>query len=295
MAAFRLHGPLLTLCLLVLLLGGLAVPAWALEVPPLAGRVNDTAHVLSVATIDLLDRSLAELARSESTQIVVLTVPSLEGESLEQYSLKVAEAWKIGQKGLDNGALLLVAVADRKIRIETGYGLEGKLTDLVAGRIIREKIVPAFKRGAFDQGVIDGVSAMVAAVKGEYAGKGGLERQHRDQDYGPYFIVLMFGLILIGKLFRRVKPLAIGLGGVFAPALAATLFVGLFGWLILLALVPLGMLGGLLASLLAAGGGRRGSYPGGFIGGFGGGSFGGGGSFSGGGGGFGGGGASGGW
>ncbi|MCL1981420.1 MAG: TPM domain-containing protein [Proteobacteria bacterium] len=294
MIATRRYARLLAL--LLVLLGSPSAPAQALEVPPLAGRVNDTAHLLSSATIRLLDQSLAELERSDSTQIVVLTIPSLEGEVLERYSLQVAETWKIGQKGLDNGALLLVAAGDRQVRIETGYGLEGRLTDLVAGRIIREQIVPAFKQGAFDQGVIDGVSAMKAAVKGEYvANKKNLKRTYRDRDHGPYFMVLIFGLLFIGKLFRRIKPVAAVLGGFFAPGLAITLFTGLFGWLMLLALVPLGMLGGLLASLQPPGGGSRGFYIGG--GGFGGGGdfSSGGGGFGGGGGGFGGGGASGSW
>jgi uncharacterized protein len=297
MKMFRLFCILPLVTVLLLVTGGYFAPSLALEVPPLAGRVNDTAHVLSAGAIRLLNQSLQELDRSESTQIVVLTIPSLEGESLEEYALKVAETWKIGRKGLDNGAVLLIAVNDRKVRIETGYGLEGRLTDLVAGRIIRERIVPAFKRGAFDQGVIDGVTAMIGAVKGEYAGKGSQEQRVRDHDYGPFLMVLLFGLVMIGNLFRRVKPLAAGLGGLFAPLLAAFLFTGLFGWLMLLVLIPVGMFGALVASLMAASGGGRGYHSGGFFpggSGFGGGGFGGGG-FSGGGGGFGGGGASGGW
>jgi len=276
------------------LAGGTLEVALALEVPPLTGQVNDTAHILSAGSVRLLTQSLQELARSESTQIVVLTIPSLEGESLEEYALKVAETWKIGQKGLDNGAVLLIAVNDRKVRIETGYGLEGKLTDLVAGRIIRERIVPAFRRGGFDQGVIDGVAAMIAAVKGEYTGKGKQERSRRDRGSAPFLVALVVGLVMIGSVFRRSRLLAAGMGGLFAPLLAAALFTGLFGWLILLLLIPVGVIGGMLASVLAASGGNRGFGPGGFFPG-GSGFGGGGGGFSGGGGGFGGGGASGGW
>ncbi len=111
---------------------------------------------------------LNNFEQEDSTQIVVLTIPSLEGDNLEAFSLHVAEGWQIGQKGLDNGALLLIARDERKLRIETGYGLEGTLTDLVAGRIIRNIILPNFKKGNFNQGVIDGVAAMMAAVKGEF-------------------------------------------------------------------------------------------------------------------------------
>ncbi|WP_306548856.1 YgcG family protein [Desulfobulbus sp.] len=279
--------------LLLLAASGLIAPSLALEVPPLTGRVNDLAHVLSPGSVRLLDHSLQVLEQSDSTQIVVLTIPSLDGAVLEEYALKVAETWKIGQKGVDNGALLLIAVNDRKVRIESGYGLEGRLTDLVAGRIIREKIVPAFRRGAFDQGVIDGVSAMIAAVKGEYAGKGDSTRRSGQQDPGGFLVFLVVGLFFIGNVFKWKRPLAIGLGGVFAPVLAAALFSGLFGWLITVLLIPVGMLGAFIASILAGTSGIHRS--GGIFPGFGGGSFRGGGGFSGGGGGFGGGGASGGW
>ena len=101
-------------------------------------------------------------------QIVVLTIPTLAGENLEEFSIKVAEAWKIGQKGLDNGAILLIAKQERKIRIEVGRGLEGKLTDLVSGRIIRGVISPKFKQGDFEGGIAAGVSAVMAAVRGEF-------------------------------------------------------------------------------------------------------------------------------
>lgn len=272
-----------------------APAASALEVPALAGRVNDTARILSPQTISLLDHSLRNLEEHESTQIVVLTVPRLEGDSLEGYALKVAEQWQIGQKGLDNGALLLVVVKERKVRIEVGYGLEGTLTDLITGRIIREKIVPAFRRGEYDQGVMDGVAAMITAVRGEFAGKGASTGRSSSQDPGGFLVLLIFGLLFIGKLFRWHKPLAAGLGGVFAPLLAGTVFTGLFSWLVVILLIPLGICGALIATLLAGTGNvhRSGGMFPGMGGGFGGGF--GGGGFSGGGGGFGGGGASGGW
>ena len=126
----------------------------AAEVPPLQGRVNDYAAMLSPGAVQQLERDLAAFEQSDSTQIVVLTIPSLEGEVLEEYSIKVVEKWQIGQKGKDNGALLLVVKNDRKVRIESGRGLEGTLTDLVSGRIIRNEIRPAFKDGDFDGGVI---------------------------------------------------------------------------------------------------------------------------------------------
>jgi uncharacterized protein len=284
--------------LVLLGLGAMAVPVLALEVPALSGRVNDSAHILSSGSVQVIEQALRTLEREESTQVAVLTIPSLKGENLEQYSLKVAETWKIGQQGTDNGALLLIAVNDRKIRIETGYGLEGSLTDLVAGRIIRERIVPAFRRGDYDQGVIDGVGAMIAAVKGDYAGlgAGGATTTKSRPDPMSLLVFLGFGLVVIGNIFRRRKVLAAIVGGLYAP-FTGLLFPFMTGWLLFVLLIPVGVIGALVISTLAGTGvGRRGGssgfFPGG--GGFSGSGFGGGG-FSGGGGGFGGGGASGGW
>ncbi len=275
---------------LFLSIGPLMASAFALDVPPLTGRVNDTAHILSSGSARMLEQTLQTFERSDSTQIVVLTIPGLDGETLKGFSLKVAETWKIGQKGIDNGALLLVAVKDRKVDIEVGYGLEGRLTDLVAGRIIREVIVPDFKKGQYDRGVINGVTAMIAAVKGEYTGRPETRTRSR-QDPGGFLVFVIIGLTFIGNIFRRNKPVAAVAGGIFAP-LIAFVVAGLSSWWLILLLIPGGILGALIATVLAGtGGGRYG--PGGFISGGGGGFSSGG--FSGGGGGFGGGGASGGW
>jgi len=138
--------------------------ALALDVPPLRGHVNDYAGLLSPGAAQELESRLADFERSDSTQIVVLTIPSLEGEDLAGFSIKVAEAWKVGQRGLDNGAILLIAKQERKVRIEVGRGLEGKLTDLVSGRIIRGELAPRFKAGDIDGGVLAGVSAIMAVV-----------------------------------------------------------------------------------------------------------------------------------
>jgi uncharacterized protein len=116
--------------------------ASALDVPQLTGRVNDYANMISPSARAAITQKLEQLEASDSTQVVVLTVPSLEGEDLEGFSIRVAEAWKIGTKEHDNGAILLVARDDRAVRIEVGYGLEGRLTDLISGRIIRQIIYP---------------------------------------------------------------------------------------------------------------------------------------------------------
>ena len=142
-----------------------ALPAVALDVPKPTGYVTDLAGMLSSSTKQKLDTFLQRFEASDSTQIVVLTIPSLEGESLEEYSIKVAEAWKIGQKDKDNGALLLISRDDHKIRIEVGYGLEGTLTDLLSGRIIANEITPAFRAGDYDQGIVAGVVAIFKISK----------------------------------------------------------------------------------------------------------------------------------
>jgi uncharacterized protein len=269
----------------------------AAEVPPLRGYVNDYASMLSPAASQQLEVELAAFEASDSTQIVVLTVPSLEGEVLEQYAIRVVEAWKIGQKGRDNGALLLLVKNDHKIRIEVGRGLEGKLTDLVSGRIIRNEIAPAFKRGDFDAGVGAGVGAIMATVRGEYSAEPRDDIRHGKKGANPIFTFLIFVLVasvFLGGISRVLGGVA---GAVGLPVAAALSFSGLS--LIVLGLLALaGFLLGLFLAFLFSAGGRGGFMGGGpFIGGFGGGSFGGGGGggFSGGGGSFGGGGASGDW
>lgn len=267
----------------------------ALDVPPLKAHVNDYAHILSPAAVQRIEAELTAFESSDSTQIVVLTIPSLEGENIEEYSIKVADAWKIGQKGKDNGAILLVSKGDRKIRIEVGRGLEGTLTDLLSGRIIRDEMAPRFKQGDFDGGVEAGVSAIMSVVKGEYTATP--QDVARGKKGSPRLMTLLIFLfvacIVLGALSKVLGGIA---GAVGLPVIALLLFSGA-GIVTLIILALVGFFGGLFISFLFGGGGRGGGGFGGgpFLGGggFGGDSFGGG--FSGGGGGFGGGGASGGW
>ena len=273
----------------------------ALEVPPLKAHVNDYAGMLSSSTIQQLEGILDDLEKTDSTQIAVLTIPSLEGEVLEEFSIKVADQWKIGQKGFDNGAILLIARKERKIRIEVGYGLEGSLTDLIAGRIIADVIAPQFKAGNFDQGAIDGVQAMIGVVRGEYQSPEKIPVRGRQMKKGfsPGLVGLIAFAFFINMLGRLRRSAGMAAGAVLFP-LAGVLFFNA-GLLLFLLLIPVGLFAGFLLSLLGSalafgsGNYRRGPWGGGgWTGGFGGGGFSSGG-FSGGGGGFGGGGASGGW
>jgi len=174
-----------------------SVGARAIDIPPPSGYVNDRAGLLSKSAVLKLEHFLEGFEKSDSTQIVVLTLPALEGEPVEEVALKVAEKWKIGQKGKDNGALLLISRDDQKIRIEVGYGLEGRLTDLLTGRIVDNDITPRFREGDYDGGVIAGVAAMAEAVRGEYTGTGKRKKERNPLGFlglllflGPFLAVM---------------------------------------------------------------------------------------------------------
>ena len=199
--------------LIVLLLLGLVLPAAALDVPQPAGYVTDRADMLSAATEQRLERYLRSFEESDSTQIAVLTIPALEGEVPTEYALRVAETWGIGQKEQDNGALLLVARDDHKIRIEVGYGLEGRLTDLLTGRIIDNEIAPRFKQGDFDGGISTGVVAMVQAVRGEYQGEARPAAKRKRSPFGLLFFLFFLGPALLRLFLPHSRRRGIWFGG----------------------------------------------------------------------------------
>ncbi len=266
----------------------LALPLAALDVPQLKGRVNDYAGILSPATVSALESRLAEFERTDSTQVVVLTVPSLQGDAIEDFSIRVAGQWKIGQKKLDNGAIMVVAKEDRRMRIEVGYGLEGTLTDLRAGRIIDNIMKPAFRAGDFDKGVSDGVDAIMATVRGEFKASDAPMADKMRTDPLSLMTPALFAFFFIGIIGKIKRTLGGAAGAAIAPIGGGILF-GLSPWILLL--IPIGFVIGLviptlMTLFLLTGGGRGGGFGGGFSGG---------GGFGGGGGGFGGGGASGSW
>lgn len=283
-----------TFCLvyITLLFVGSAVTADAREVPGYKGYVNDYASMMSAEVRTKLENDLHSFDLSDSTQVAILTIDSLEGDPLEDFSIRVVDQWKIGQKGKDNGVLFLVVKNDHKLRIEVGRGLEHVLTDLAAGRIIDTIVAPRFKAGRFDEGFEVGVLAIIKTTRGEYTPQAGRDRWQSAGKTPPLFKYFFFVMAFIAFLGSNSRKLGVVAGGVLVPLL---FFIGLPGpisWLLLLMLIPLGSLGGLLLPLLLSGmmRGGGGYYTGG--GGFGG-SSGGFGGF--GGGGFGGGGASGGW
>lgn len=272
-----------------------ATSASALDTPSLTGRVVDLAHVLPNSTVESLTAQLAAHEAKSSNQVVVLTVPSLEGESLEEFSHRVATAWKLGQKGTDNGVLLLVAIHERKVRIEVGYGLEGVLTDIRSAHIIRNEIVPRFRADDMPGGITAGINAIVKTIEGTYqAPERVVPRQDGDLT-GQVVVAIIVGLfvgLIFSNVHRFIGPVAgAGISTLLAPWVIPAIIASVITLVLLFAIG-------------AAGSRGRGNLHRGLEdwvwyssrgGGWGGGSFGGGGGFSGGGGDFGGGGASGSW
>ena len=145
----------------------LANPIFALSVPSLTSPIVDNANLISDGVEQNINNQLEELSNSTGIQLAVLTIPTLEGEVLESYSMKVAETWKLGSAEKDTGALLLIALEERSIRIEVGYGLEGVLTDTKCGLIIRNVIAPEFRNGNYQAGIVNAINNIVGLVKND--------------------------------------------------------------------------------------------------------------------------------
>src|ERR1700719_5313075 len=214
-------------------------------VPPLTGRVVDQTGTLSSSDIASLDQTLRSFEARKGTQIAVLIVPTTQPETIEQYSIRVAEAWKIGRKKIDDGAVLVVAKDDRKLRIEVGYGLEGALNDATTKRIIDEVITPKFRSGDFAGGISAGVARIIAVIDGETLPAPAPEASH-GQDFSdwigffnpinPFFLVIVaaVGAILRKTLGRLIGSGATGgaIGRVRLVLLGFTVIAGIVGGVI---------------------------------------------------------------
>lgn len=260
-------------------------------VPPLAARVTDLTKTLTPSQRDTIEYELRAFENRKGSQIAVLIVPTTAPESIEQYSIRVAEVWKLGRKGVDDGALLLIAKDDRALRIEVGYGLEGVIPDAVAKRVVSDVIVPYFKQGDFYGGVAAGIQRLVRLIDGEPLPP----TAARDPSWSMIEDLLPLTAFAIVLGAGLVSALLGRLGGALATGAA----VGIMFWILIGSFV-IGLAAGLIAAALALriASHRGRGYGGWSSGGYGGGSWGsggGGGGFSGGGGGFGGGGASGKW
>jgi uncharacterized protein len=273
--------------LVLAVLLGLSLAAIAqIAVPPVA-RVTDQTGTLSAEQKAGLERMLQAFEARKGSQIAVLMVPTTGGEPIEQYALRVAEQWKLGRKGVDDGALLAIAKDDRALRIEVGYGLEGALNDATAKRIIAEVITPRFREGDFFGGVSAGVDRMIKVIDGEPLPAPAKSAPQMDGGVFQFLPIVLIVAMVIGGLLRALLGRALG-------AMATGGAVGILGWL-LAGTLFIGVIAGLLAFFFTLVGGFRGGLPGGGFGhrgGWGGGGWGGGGIRTGGGGGFGGGGGS---
>jgi uncharacterized protein len=284
-----------------------AVAAFAdVAVPPLTGRVVDQTGTLSSGDIASLTQTLRNLELRKGSQVAVLIVPTTQPETIEQFSIRVAEAWKIGRKKIDDGALLVVAKDDRRLRIEVGYGVEGALTDVTTKRIIDEIITPKFRSGDFAGGISAGVERIIGAIDGEPLPAPPQRRQQSQQGsdltwlLNPLNPFTIIAILVLGGVMR-------GIFGRLFGSLTTGGLIGVVAWFVFGSLI-VSALAGIVASVFTlfsdsittptpAGRGGGGGWVGG-----GGGSWSGGGSsssdsgsFSGGGGSFGGGGASGSW
>lgn len=163
--------------------------------------VHDEAKVLSPQTIQQLERVLKQDRDSTSNQIAVYIIPSLEGEEIDDYTFRVFEKWKLGQKGKDNGVLFLIAIQDRKMRIESGMGLEGVLTDLQSSRINRNEVAPHFRNGDYEKGVVAGVIAIMQTIKGEYVNDNPQPQKKKRKNKSIFTVLLTLAVIIF--LSRR--------------------------------------------------------------------------------------------
>lgn len=291
-AAVLQKPSLLALAGLLLLAGTVSAQDWRV-VPELNARITDLASVLSATQAADLDNRLAGLEQRTGSQVAVLILDSTRPETVEQFALRVAETWTLGREGIDDGVLLLVAIDDRKLRIEVGYGLEGAIPDARANRIIDRYITPYFREGDYAAGITAGIDALTALIEGEDL-PAPADGESVLPDIGGMLPILLLAAMLVGGLLKRAI-------GSFPGSLATGGIVGFIAWL-LVGIVATAVFAGLVAfafSLFFAGGPGAWSSGSGYRGGFGGGPFSGGrrggGGFSGGGGRFGGGGASGGW
>ena len=217
-------------CLVALLMCWACVALADVAVPPLTGPVVDQTGTLSSDDIAALTQKLRNFEARKGSQIAVLIVPTTAPEEIEQYSIRVAEAWKIGRKKVDDGAILLVAKNDRKLRIEVGYGLEGALTDVTARRIIDEIITPKFRSGDFAGGISDGVDRIIGVVDGEPLPAPPVRPQQGSRSgslslefLNPFNPFVLIPILIFGGALRKL--LGRLLGSAAAGGLAA-----LFAW-----------------------------------------------------------------
>jgi uncharacterized protein len=273
------------LALTCILLGGSSVRA-EVGVPPLTVRVTDLTTTLTRAQVQALEETLKDFETRKGRQLAVLIVRTTQPETIEQYGIRVAEQWKLGRKGIDDGAILIVAKHDRTLRIEVGYGLEGVLNDATAKRIVSDTIVPRFRQGDFAGGIREGVDRMISVIEGEPLPEPAADSTQEGSDLRHYALVALLFAFFMGGFLRSILgrlPGGLVTGGVLAYLawlVSGAVSVALVAALIGFAVTLFG--GGLIRPMIGgiAGGRSRGTGFGTGLGGFrgGGGGFGGGGA-----------------
>ncbi len=228
--------------------------------------VNDLADVLSAEQERKLEDKLVNFDKTTSTQITIVTIQSLDGNEVAQYAVELANNWGIGRRGKHNGVLVLAAIQDRRMNISTGYGLEGALPDVITGRIIRNEMTPAFRKGDYYTGFDKAADAIIAATKGEYTADASEKKELTAGNIVAMIVIILFIIWVMSKFGgggggnymsgRGHRDLDAFGGGLLGGLLGSSMGRGLGGW----------------------GGGSSGGFGGGGFGGFGGGGFGGGGS-----------------
>lgn len=236
-----------------------------METPRLSGRLNDYANMLSAQSATALEQKLAAFERETSTQVVLLTVSSLQGETIEGLAIRVAEAWQIGRQDKDNGVILLLAKQERKIRIEVGTGLQGALPDITAAQIIRKVIAPHLKAGNYDAGINAGLDAIIAATKGEFtaAATSRPAQKKTSSRYGILLVLLPLAAVVVFVAAASSRRSGAVAGGISLPLIVELSLGASYSTILLLGI--LGGIAGFLISLLirAGGGGSRGGGWGG--------------------------------
>lgn len=296
---YKHFGICILLSLVYVLANTLAIPSAIaaasdqVAIPALSKHVTDLTNTLAADQVSALESKLLAFEQTKGSQIAILILPTTQPDDIAQFTIRLADAWKIGRKSVGDGVIVVVAKNDRKLRIEVGRGLEGAIPDIYAKRIIAENIAPFLKQGDMNGGLNAGVDKLISLISGEALPSSPKQSTHTGIGFQNHLVFFLIGSLALGGFLSSVMGRFLGsattgvaIGGVtwlFAGALGTTLFLGILGFIFTL-----------IAPILFNGSGLSGGYFGGGLGGgFGGGSSGGG--FSGGGGDFGGGGASGGW
>jgi len=220
--------PGITVGLLIATLFSATLAMADVAIPPLKAHVNDLTATLSASEVMHLEQKLLAFEKTKGSQIAVLMIPTTQPETIEQYSMRVAEAWQLGRKGIDDGILLLIAKNDRALRIEVGYGLEGAVPDAMAKRIVADIMTPHFKLGHFANGIDAGIDAIIHLIQGEPLPLPKNTRSNNsaagEHSLVENFISLLIGAMILGRILQVML-------GRLAGAMVTSIGVGIIGWL----------------------------------------------------------------